>query len=187
MIGADVGASAGRPEYIIPQLDLDGYFDRFLLERRRILDALDLDFEPTGSMTENVEPPASPEHDLADVDEWIEALHHHPDLRRIAPWRKGIETLQKKFAVFGRIQTSYDASMRKTSDTEVAPASLCRLARLFLDDFRIDGDWNALNTAIKILDKVASMDAGTFAATTRLVFADALKAEEAILREILDA
>lgn len=152
MTGADVGASHGRPEYVIPSLDLDGYFQRFFADRAALRERLG----PPGPWpAKHVEPPPDPTRGIDDVESWILGLASHRELAATRPWRDGLDLLQKKFAVFGRVQRAYDANLRKSSDEEVSVLALCRLALLLLDRHEAEADLNSLNSAIKLLDKAA--------------------------------
>lgn len=181
MIGADVGASHGRPEYVIPALDLEGYFSNFFETRRRRLDGLGtIDSSPAQPASQ----PGDPSTGIEDVDAWACGLASNPALSRERPWKNGLDALQKKFAVFGRIHRSYDGSMRKRSEVEVRPATLCRLARVFFLGFQNDGDWNALNSAVKLVEKAATSAEAD--AEFRRELATALRLESDILRRLVD-
>lgn len=182
MTGADVGASHGRPEYVIPALDLEGYFQRFFADRQALRRSL-----PPSTTKSPIErsQPSDPSNGIADVETWVESLAHHQPKIHASPWREGIDVLQKKFAVFGRIQKSYDAAMRKTSEEEVSASTLCRLASILLCRYRSRNDLNSLNSAIKLLDKAALAFRSGLADTALAdELSEALALEESILREL---
>ncbi|MBK9578060.1 MAG: hypothetical protein IPK50_09265 [Fibrobacterota bacterium] len=182
MTGADVGASLGRPEYVIPALDLEGYFQRFFADRQALRRSL-----PPPSTETPVErsQPSDPSLGIADVESWVESLAQQRPKIHASPWREGLDVLQKKFAVFGRIQKSYDASMRKTTEEEVSASTLCRLASILLARYRSRNDLNSLNSAIKLLDKAAlAFRSGAPDSALAAELSKALALEESILREL---
>lgn len=182
MTGVDVGASHGRPEYVIPSLDLDGYFQRFFADRAALRERLG----PVGLRSlDQTDPPGDPTRGIDDVGAWIQALAAHPTLAAKRPWRDGLDLLQKKFAVFGRVQRAYDANLRKSTDEEVPPVALCHLAMLLLDRHEAESDLNSLNSAIKLLDKATSLlPSGEIDPTLAKTLSSALSLEDSHLRRL---
>ncbi len=182
MTGADAGASHGRPEYVIPALDLQGYFLRFFGGRARLLERLPHSSVRSNPSGENAKDPSV---GIDDVEGWLHALSSRPGTSLREPWRRGIDALQKKFAVFGRVQRSYDENMRKTSEEEVPTESLCLLASLLLERHLAESDLNSLNSAIKLLDKAASrFEQGEAAPAFTAALGEALRLEGSILARL---
>lgn len=183
MTGADVGHSFGRPEYVIPSLDLEGFFARFFAERDECLERLASDRNET-----EADLPPDPEPGIADTAGWIRSISAHPEKAFESPWIAGTEALQKKFAVFGTLHARYAAGFRKDSETECPPSAFCLLAALFLRRFTTDSDWNALNSAIKMLDKaIRSWKAGSDDPFLADCLGSALRTERSILEGLVRA
>lgn len=182
MIGADVGGSHGRPEYVIPTLDLEGYFQRFFAERDAIRAVLP---KSAGTPSGDVPVPSDPSTGIDDVDAWAESLLLHREHLERKAWRGGLDMLQKKFAVFGRVQRSYGPSMRKTTEEEVSGSTLCRLAILLLGRYGSSSDLNSLNSAIKLLDAaVKRYSVGDADPSFAALLSHALTLEDSFLRKL---
>lgn len=67
-----------------------------------------------------------------------------------------LHKIQKKFEVFGRVFKSYNSSLRRVSDLIISNNTYLILAFLLLKLFENQGNFNHINTAIKILDKLAA-------------------------------
>lgn len=65
--------------------------------------------------------------------------------------------LEKKFVLYGVIHTHYSEQMKPISDINNLPDIYCKLALLLLKLSNLNNDLNALNSAIRLVDKCCEL------------------------------
>lgn len=166
--------SHNKHELDIPILDPENYFVSFFEKRDTYYtDSSPLDDIAFGNyLTSTLCPPDSNTIDI------IYTVKTHL-INGIDTNNDFITKLQLKFALFGRIATSYTKEFRKNSEDIDNQELYLLVALLFYTLYKSNNDLNIFNTAIKIADKALS-----YGKSESPIFSKMISVEQSILKEL---
>ncbi len=171
-----MNGSHKKHELDIPLLNPESYFDSFFKQRSHYYQNSDISKEFVNTLLEEYK--NTPPHDRSKcIDIFHELKLCFNDSH---PYKDSfLEKLQNKFALYGRIATTYTIPFRKKSDITDNCDIYSLAAIIFLTEFLKSLDFNALNTAIKLCDASCSLND-----TDNPLFHFALNLEKKTLEEL---